>query len=253
MKSTAAEWKDHIEDMRARANVPVTVAVLDSGIDGSHPDLRGRVKQALSVDWNGQTAEVHENDPLQDNDRFGHGTSVASIITKICPMAQVVDVRVLQANNSGVVEALVAALELVVDRGWEVANMSLAAEQSARPRLIDICERAYLRSQIVVAARRNLPFGDDGFPAELSACIGVDGVRSSFLERVFCTSGEVIEFGAMGENVVAARKGGGLTTATGSSFATPIISGLCALMLSAHGRLRPYEVKAALKYASGLP
>jgi subtilisin family serine protease len=95
-----------------------------------------------------------------------------------------------------------------------------------------------------------MPLQDEGYPAALIPCVGVDnegaGPEGSWLYR-----NDVIEYSAHGENVPVAAHGGGYTTMTGTSFATPIMCGHVALLLGAHPELRPFEVKAILKAMAG--
>jgi subtilisin len=226
---------------------PVTVAVLDSGIDGSHPDLAGRVLRGMifEADAEGQVTS-RESDPTANNDIYGHGTGVASIIARIAPHARFIDVRVLGGNNRGSGEAMIAGFEHAVRSEATLFNMSLAASEKYLPRISALAEDAYRRGKVIVASRRNMPLQDEGFPAALIPCVGVDnegaGPEGSWLYR-----NDVIEYSAHGVNVPVAAHGGGYTTMTGTSFATPIMCGHVALLLGAHPELRPFEVKAILK------
>ena len=237
-----ASWQELAE----RNLAPVDVAVLDSGVDATHPALSGRIAEAWGVETSGGSAAVT---PLAEanNDLFGHGTAVASIIARIAPNARLHDVRVLGRSNTGAEEALIAGVEHAVSRGWAVLNLSLAARDTLREPLSRLCERAYYRGQLVVAARRNLPIGGDGLPAELSACIGVDLGEFEAPHSFGFRMGYPIELMAVGKEVPAAAAGGGWTTMTGTSFATPAVSGLCALLLGAYPGLQPYEVKSLLR------
>jgi subtilisin len=93
---------------------------------------------------------------------------------------------------------------------------------------------------------------DDGFPAELSSSIGVD--LGNFLSQFHLKfrPDHAIEFIAHGEDVTVAAAGGGYTTMTGTSFATPAISGICALLVGAFPDLRPFEVKSILRWFAEL-
>ena len=106
--------------------------------------------------------------------------------------------------------------------------MSLAATAEFAAALHALCETAYYQNQVVVAAKRNMPLVDNGFPAEFSSCIGVDNraFPSPFVFRFM--PGQVIEYAAHGTGVAVAAPGGGYSTKTGTSFATPTISGICA-------------------------
>lgn len=236
------------EGIRKRDLAPVSVAVLDSGVDGSHPDLAGRIAGAFSVELEDDKPVVRELSPSANNDVFGHGTSVAGIIAAIAPNARIYDVRILSARNIGATEVLLAGFRHALDQPWRLLNLSLAAISSIRGEFSELCERAYFQEQIVVAARRNLPIGDDGLPAEFSSSIGVDrGSYQSPFDYVF-RARTPIEFEARGEAVVAPARGGGYTTVTGTSFATPTVCGLCTLLLGAYPDLKLFEIKTALRH-----
>jgi subtilisin family serine protease len=235
------------EEIRSMTLQPVTVAVLDSGVDGSHPDLAGRIAGSFVVDFDDGKAVVRELSPTANNDAFGHGTPVAGIIAAIAPNARIYDVRVLTAKPAGAIEVLLTGFQFCLGQPWRLLNMSLAAVSSIRRELIELCERAYFQEQIVVAARRNVPIEDDGLPASLSSCIGVDrGSYASPFEYMFRPRTPV-EFEARGDQVVAPARGGGYTTLTGTSFATPTICGLCALLLGAYPDLTLFELKTLLR------
>jgi subtilisin family serine protease len=236
------------EEIDAASLPPIEVAVLDSGIDATHPDLEGRVTAAFEIE---EPAEVVEVPPGDNRDTFGHGTAVASIIARIAPHARMASYRVLGPRNAGAGRALIAALRHAVDRGARVINMSLAARKEFGAALWPICDKAYRRGQVVVASKRNMPLvGDLGFPAELSSVISVDRKRFPTPYELRYLTGGAIEFAAHGDDVVVAAPGGGYTEKTGTSFATPAVSGLCALLLAAHPELRPFEVKTVLKAAA---
>jgi len=237
-------------ELRDRPLEPVEVAVLDSGVDGAHERLAGRVERAYicDSDADGKVA-VEEADPTTNNDLFGHGTAVASIICEIAPNAHIVDIRVLGGNNFGRSEQLMSGFKHAIDGGSRVINMSLAAAARHAGRLAAMCELAHFRNQIVVAARRNRPIADEGFPAALSSTIGVD-MRNLPDAYLFEFVEHVIEYAARGEDIVVAAPGGGYTTMTGTSFATPTVSGIIALLVGAFPALRPFDVKAILKARS---
>ena len=236
-----------VEEVLHNAKAPVAVAVLDSGVDGSHPDLAGRIAGSVAVEFENGKPVLREKCPSDNNDGFGHGTAVAGVIASIAPNAQIYDVRVLSRKPDVAAEILLAGFEHALGQPWRLINMSLAASPKLRPRLIELCERAYFQEQTVVAARRNLSIEDDGLPASLSSCIGVDqGKYDSPFDYVFRRRNPV-EFEARGEHVVVLARGGGYTTVTGTSIATPTVCGLCALLLGAYPERTPFELKTALR------
>jgi subtilisin family serine protease len=241
-----------LEALRGRELAPVDVGVLDTGIDSTHPDLAGRVVESWAmVRGLGGIYRPVKCDLPGENDRLGHGTGVASLIAAIAPNARLVDVQVVGDDRAGAGEALVAGLRFALGRRLALVNLSLTCHARFRPALIELCEAAYVRSQIVVAARRNTPLLDEGLPAQLSSCIGVDGARFPTPWKLRFRPGHPIEFTARGDELVVAAPGGKYTLRGGTSYATSTLTGLCALLLGAQPGLTPYEVKAALKAWAG--
>jgi subtilisin len=99
---------------------------------------------------------------------------------------------------------------------------------------------------------RNMPLLDHGYPAEFTGSVSVDSAQTERLLDLLYHAGEIIEFAARGEEVEVAAPGGGLTTKTGTSFAGPLVAGLCALLLGRRPDLRPFEVKTLLKAYAAL-
>jgi subtilisin len=236
------------EQLIQKELAPVDVAILDSGIDATHPILSGRVAEAFGVTRTDAHAQIVPLPVNTDNDLFGHGTAVASIIAQIAPNARLYDMRVLGQDNTGGEEILCAGMRHAVTKGWAVLNLSLAAGYRMRGDLHVLCESAYYKGQTVVAARRNVPIGGDGLPAEFSSCIGVDMGSYQPPFHFGFRIGTPIEVSADGEEITVAARGGGWTTVTGTSFATPAVSGLCALLLGAYPGLQPYEIKTILRF-----
>jgi len=236
-----------LDELASRELEPVTVAVVDSGIDATHPTLVGRVARAVRIEEcdSGYTAV---DAPEQSNtDVYGHGTAVAGIIAQVAPNARIIDIRVLNEQNVGKGDALVAGFRFAVAQEARVINLSLAAAARFAPALQSLCEDAYRRNQIVVASRRNMPLVDNGFPAEFSSCVSVDiGKFASHFEVLF-RENHPVEFVAHGEDVRVPAAGGGSTIMTGTSFATPAVSGLCALLVGAWPDLRTFDVKSLLR------
>jgi subtilisin family serine protease len=239
---------ERIADLQKGDLQTVEVAVLDSGIDATHPDLAGKVSKAFAAYVVGGTAVVEPKGVPENHDVFGHGTAVASIICGIAKNARLIDYRVLGSDNTGAGEAVLSSLRDAIDAGHRVINMSLAVKADFAPRLWPLCEKAYRRGQVIVAARRNMPLADQGFPAELTSVISVDRAKFASAVSLKYTPDSVIEFVGHGDDVVVAAPGGQHTTKTGTSFATPAVSGMVALLLGAFPSLRPFDVKSVLRH-----
>ena len=221
----------------------VAVAVIDSGVDASHPALVGRVQQAYAIEGGNAVSTSLTG----HNDARGHGTAVAHIVTQVAPNARIVDVRALsvdhQSNGDELVEALRHALTLPIS----VVNMSLVVRPKWRGPMTELCELAHRRNIAVVASAQNSPLGSRGLPAELASVISVDYHTMEGLYSVLYRQRNLVEFAAMGQGITAAEAGGGYTEVTGTSFATPVVSGLCALLRGVYPSLRPYELQSILK------
>jgi subtilisin len=242
-----AALAEDLPGLATKTLAPLEVCVLDSGVDASHPDLAGRVIEAYRIETVDGKPQVESVAPGTNNDAYGHGTGVASIICRIAPNASIIDVRVLGSDNKGSGQALVEGLRLAVRRKARLVNMSLAASANFSQAIFPLCEKAYQQNQVLVAAKKNMPLHDMGFPAEFSNVISVDNFTfpSPFVFKYL--PDQVIEYGAHGEEVLCAAPGGGYTTSTGTSFATPTVCGICTLIVGAFPLLRPFEVKTLLK------
>jgi len=242
--------RENLKALRRRRLAAVEVAVVDSGMDATHRALRGRVKGAWRVVERRGTVRAIKASCTRNNDAYGHGTAVAGIIASIAPNARLLDVRVLDEHCQGGGPALLAGFEQAISSGARLINLSLACVAQYAPQLHELCERAYRANQIVVAAKRNMPLADNGFPAEFSSCISVDaaGFQSPYVLDFL--DPPPIEFAARGEHVRVPAAGGGYTHMTGTSFATPTVTGLCALLIGAHPDLRLFELKTLLKAAA---
>lgn len=221
----------------------VTIAIIDSGIDGSHPDLTGKVIDSVKARVeNGRVVF----DPSDEGDSSGHGTACAGIIARIAPDARFASIKVLGAGGLGDGQVFLAGLEYAIKRRFKVINLSLG---TTKPHffapLHDMLDRAYQAGCIVVAAANNLP--QPSFPSVFSSSL-VSVIRSEETDplKFGFHFGEVIELTAPGVNVHTAWLDGGYRTLTGNSFACPHITGIVAKFVEGYPNLTPFQVKAAL-------
>jgi subtilisin family serine protease len=230
-------------DWRSATGRGITIAIIDSGIDTSHPDLKDRVVESVE-------ARVEKNKvifvPSQAGDSAGHGTACAGIIAKIAPDARMASVKVLGAGGLGDGQVFLAGLEYAIKRRFKVINLSLGTTkpQFFAP-LHDMLDRAYQAGCIVVAAANNLP--QPSFPSVFSSSL-ISVIKSELdhpLKFGF-HYGEVIELTAPGVNVRTSWPNGGYRNLTGNSFACPHIAAVIALLLEIHPNMTPFQVKSAL-------
>ncbi len=228
----------------------VEIAVIDSGVDAAHPDLKGKVTRGCVVQQErGGTVVCREIPGHLCCDSYGHGTAVAGIITDLAPDARIVDVKVLNEFNSCTGDVLIEGITWALDQGIKLVNMSLATSKDEFvPRIYTLCERAYVQDAIIVASKRN--FGDFGCPAMFSSVISVDREEFEDKYRIRFKPRSLIEYDAAGTQIRVPAPGGGYTETTGTSFATPHVTGLVALLLGVMPELLPVEAKVILKALS---
>jgi subtilisin family serine protease len=221
----------------------VTVAIVDSGVDTSHPDLCGKVIEAVEARVEGSRV-VFESSAAGDS--AGHGTACAGIISRIAPDARLASIKVLGAGGLGDGEVFLAGLEYAINKRYKVINLSLGTTkpQFFSP-LHDMLDRAYQAGCIVVAAANNLP--QPSFPSVFSSSL-ISVIKSDETDPLNFgfRFGEVIELTAPGINVRTAWLGGGHRNLTGNSFACPHIVGIIARFVEGYPNLTPFQVKSAL-------
>ena len=219
----------------------VRVCVLDSGIERDHP-LVGAVQQSVAVVRDGDAVVVRDDD---EGDLCGHGTACAGVIRSIAPESELVSVRVLGAGYTGSADVMLAGLEWAIEQGFHVVNMSLSTtKRSHLDRLHELADAAYFNRTVLVASAHNMPV--ESFPWRFASVISVGSHEDADPFTFFSNPSPPVEFFARGLSVDVAWLGGRTLRSTGNSFATPHISGLCALVLSKHPELMPFELKSVL-------
>ncbi len=220
----------------------VRVAVVDSGIEGDHPDVRGRLVESLAVEMRDGEPEVVASDAV---DLFGHGTACAGIITAMAPEVELVSLRVLGPDLRGKGSVFAKALEYVIEQPIDVVNLSLSSKSEALlPVFHDLADMAYFRRIVLVSAANNTV--GPSYPSLFSSVISVAAHPEPDPWCFFYNPDPPVEFGARGVDVSVAWRNGGRTIATGNSFAAPHITAVAALILSKHPGLTPFEVKTVL-------
>jgi subtilisin family serine protease len=219
----------------------VRVCVLDSGIELDHP-LVGTVQRSFAVSRAGDEIEVHEDDA---GDLCGHGTACAGVIRSIAPGCELTSVRVLGAGYTGSGPVLVAGLEWAIDQGFDVINMSLSTtKRQFAETLHELADSAYFRRTMLVASAHNMPV--ESFPWRFSSVISVGSHEQEDALTYYYNPSPPVEFFARGLEVEVPWLGGGTLRCTGNSFATPHVAGICALILSKHAQLTPFQLKSVL-------
>ena len=229
--------------LEGRTGRGVRVAVVDSGIDTEHPDLKGKVKESVEA-----VAEDGRIDfrPSTSGDQAGHGTACAGIITSIAPDVELYSVKVLGPKGSGSGDMFLVGLDYAIKQKFQVINLIFCGMSvvGVVP-LHDLLDRAYQLGCIVVAAANNLPY--PSYPSIFSSSVvsvvkRPGGDPFNFGYRY----GQVIEVVAPGVEVKTTWPGGGYRQLTGNSFACPYIVGIVARIVEAYPTLTPFQIKSIL-------
>jgi len=221
----------------------VRIAVLDSGIEASHPIFGGRpLCDDLAVIEDGYKLKTV---PGEGRDLFGHGTAVAGIIHQVAPEAEIGSIRVLGESLSARTAIILEGARQAIEHGYHILNCSLGCgvlEHVLKYKAW--VDEAYLRGVHVVAACNNADYGRPEWPAFFTSVITVNMARAEDRCEVFYKPGHLVEFSARGVDVEVPWSGGGTKKVTGSSFAAPRVTGMLACLLSEVPGLDPLQVKA---------
>jgi subtilisin len=220
----------------------VRVCVVDSGIEAGHPAV-GEVQRSVRVSISEDDEILVEEDDA--GDLSGHGTACAGIIRSLAPECELISVRVLGEQITGTGDVLLGGLDWAIDQGFEVINLSLSTRKSRYlPPLYRLVDRAYFSGSMIVASAHNMMV--ESFPWRFSSVLSVASHEEQDAERFFYNPEPPVEFFARGLDVDVAWNGGERIVATGNSFATPHMAGMCARVLGEHPGLAPFQLKSAL-------
>jgi subtilisin family serine protease len=220
----------------------VRVCILDSGIEAGHP-LVGSVARAVSVAVDDGGEPIVEED--SQGDLCGHGTACAGIVRSLAPHCELYSVRVLGGGYTGSGKVLMAGLRWSIEQGYDLINMSLSTTKREFAALLhELADEAYFRRTVLVASAHNMPV--ESFPWRFSSVISVGSHEEDDPLTYYFNPSPPVEFFARGLELDVAWLGGSTLRVTGNSFATPHITGLCALVLSKHRQLTPFQLKSVL-------
>lgn len=207
----------------------VTIAILDTGIELSHPDLFVRILPGYDFVNN-------DSDPQDDN---GHGTHVAAIaaassnngvgISGVNWGANLLPVKVLNASSNGTYANVAAGIVWATDHGTQVINLSLGGPSPSFV-LNDAVNYAYNHGVILVAASGNAGAHAVLYPAAYDPVIAVGATDSANAWAGFSNYGPEVDVVAPGVNIYSAYLGGGYGYRSGTSMAAPHVSGLAAIL-----------------------
>ncbi|WP_175986717.1 S8 family peptidase [Bacillus sp. Marseille-Q1617] len=216
----------------------ITVAVLDTGCDVNHPDLKGKVKG-----WRNFT----DDDSGAENnvtDYSGHGTHVAGTIAAnedgqgvigAAPLAELLVIKVLAGSRgSGKYDWIVNGIQYAIDQGADIISMSLGGPTDYKP-LHEVIQRAVDANILVVCAAGNE--GDSNgttdefsYPASYNEVISVGSIDLQRNSSYFTNSNNEVDLVAPGEKILSTIPGDKYAKLSGTSMAAPHVAGALALI-----------------------
>ncbi|MBI3953955.1 MAG: S8 family serine peptidase, partial [Chloroflexi bacterium] len=221
----------------------VTVAVLDTGVDLSHPYLAGSLARR-GVDYvDGDRVPAEEG----SGPSFGHGTHVAGLVHAVAPEASLLPIRVADSEGGAWSFILAEGIYYALAEGARVINLSLSFPCPSQL-ITDAVEVAEAQGALVVASVGNGGSRARSYPAQLEQVVGVAAVDNSDRRAQFSDYGPSVTLAAPGTAVYSAAPGGTYAWRSGTSFSTPLTAGVAALIYSAPGGPRDAGgVRGALK------
>jgi len=221
----------------------VKIAVIDSGIDYTHPELSGSVRQGVEVTVNdcGQITCK----PGFHQDACGHGTACAGIIRSIAPEAELYSVKVLGGTLSGTGNVMIAGIKWAVYNGMDLVNLSLGTTKEAYyPVMHKIADDAYFKNCNLIAALSNT--SPVSYPAVFASIIGVKAISEDDPFNFYINPCPPVELFARGITVRIPWLEHGYFTTSGNSFAAPVITGITALIKARHPYLTPVQLRTVI-------
>ncbi|KRU17522.1 hypothetical protein AS142_00800 [Bacillus pumilus] len=218
--------KKYVENNREGESV--RIAIIDSGIDGTHPDLVGKVKKGLNTIGTGGEQE----------DSLGHGTAVAGIITAndneiglvgITQNVELYPVKILDSKGKGSIKNFVKAVQWCIDNKIDVINASFGLMKDD-PSVKKIIDKAIQRNIIIVAAVGNKYGRKMDYPAAYENVFSVTAVDKHKKVAEFSSKGNY-NFAAPGVDIPVLRPHNNYAIESGTSLASAHITGVVSLIL----------------------
>lgn len=221
----------------------VTIAILDSGVNGAHPDLSAQMVPGWNFyDNNSNTSDV-----------FGHGTLVAGTaaamtnngtgVSSIAGQSKIMPIRITDTSGYGYASTIAQGLVWASDNGVRVANVSFGGAVG----ILSVQNAAqYMKDKggLVIAAAGNT--GTELTTTPTTTMIPVSATDANDAIASWSSYGNFVAMSAPGVNIWTTRREGDYKTASGTSLSSPLTAGVIALMMSANTKLSSLEIENLL-------
>jgi hypothetical protein len=228
----------------------VKVAIIDSGIDYTHQDLIGNYAGGFDFVNN-------DADPMDDD---GHGTHVAGTVAArdndvgvvgVAPEAKLYILKVLNASGSGSFSDIIKALQWVVDNGIKITNNSYGSSGDPGALVKAAFDNSYAAGVLHIAAAGNSGAcagknDSVGYPAKYASVVAIAATDQSNARTCWSSTGAAVELSAPGVTIKSTKMGGGYIEFSGTSMASPHVTGVAALLMGTGVPLSNTEIRSVL-------
>ncbi|MED2970806.1 S8 family serine peptidase [Fictibacillus sp. B-59209] len=240
------------DDLKAaKKHSKVTVAVLDSGVNYRHPDLKGQTLK-------GYDTYEKDADPM---DRLGHGTKVSGVIAAksnnltgvagINPYAKILPIRIGNTTGATLFDFL-DGLKYAISQKPDIINISMGSTNYSQF-VYEMILTAYSKGILVIAASGNEHM-KVSYPAAYPEVLAFGSTNEKDRVSDFSNYGPRLDLTAPGENIWTTNRTGSFESVNGTSFSAPAVSGVASLLLSKHPDYSPCQIEYLLeKNATRLP
>lgn len=257
----AQQYSHKVSNSQAGWNIQkgsenVVLAIVDTGVDVTHPDLAAKMLKGWNV--------VDNSDTMADPQ--GHGTHCAGIaaaltnnktgVAGVAPNVKILPVRVLDDNGSGTYADVANGILWAADHGAHVISMSLGGPSSSKV-IEDAVKHAISKDALLVAAMGNDGNGSKSYPAAIDGVMAIGSSDKNDKKSSFSQFGKWHSVIAPGSGILSTfpthasgMPGTNYGSISGTSMATPFVAGLAALVRSQYPQLKRAEVKAHIEATS---
>lgn len=262
----------------ATGSKDVVIAVIDTGIDYTHPDLIDNLwinkiemngEEGVDDDGNGYKDDIYGYNFVKDTgnprDDHGHGTHCAGIIaargnnsvdlTGVCWSASIMGLKFLDSGGSGTTEDAIKAIQYAIDNGADVISNSWGSPAHSQA-LEDMMAYAHQEGLMIVASAGNEGSDSPQYPSSYESVFSVAASDSNDDIASFSSFGPTVDLAAPGVDILSLRADrtalGTLfnettTIASGTSMACPVVAGACGLLLTIYPDLTNDQIGWILK------
>ena len=227
----------------------VPIALIDSGVDSTHPDLGPKIVAG----WN------YVGNNSDTSDQLGHGTETAGVlaaasnngfgIAGVSWANTLMPLVVLNGANFAYYSDIASAINYAADHGVRVVNISLGGSTPSSV-IQSAVDYAWGKGTVVFAAAGNSSNSTPNYPAACTNVVAVSATDTNDALAWFSSYGSNIDVAAPGTSIVTTVMGGGTSAVDGTSFSSPIAAGVAALMLAANPSLSATQLVSLLEQNS---